>query len=67
MTLFRRTAAAFATLAALLVGGQPAEPVRIGFIGGLSLQRSIVLDATGDNVTPVFMTEVRAGRFASIR
>jgi branched-chain amino acid transport system substrate-binding protein len=31
------------------------------------LQHTISLDATGDNATPIFMTEVRGGRFASIR
>lgn len=31
------------------------------------LQHTITLDATGDNATPIFMTEVRGGRFASIR
>jgi len=31
------------------------------------LQRPIVLDATGDNASPIFMTEVRSARFASIR
>jgi branched-chain amino acid transport system substrate-binding protein len=31
------------------------------------LQRAIVLDAGGDDASPIFMTEVRAGRFVSIR
>ena len=31
------------------------------------LQHTIALDATGDNASPIFMTEVRGGRFAAIR